>query len=581
LAGRTLVSTYPRSQFGQSLGSLFFLIFLLGISAMIGPGRISSVNAATDPPQGFKNGMVVAVSPPGADVGLAILKKGGNAVDAAVATAFAMAVTYPAAGNLGGGGFMVVYPGHGTDPVVIEYRETAPKAATKTMYSRNDSWYGHRAVGVPGTVRGLALAHQCFGRLPWKDVVTPAVLLAEKGFEIDTTLAASLNWIVSSSPDFPELRRVLGKHNARDNWLAGDRLVQKDLGATLRLIADHGADAFYHGPVADLIAAEMSSGGGLITRDDLAAYHANVRQPIHGTYRGYDVFAPPPPSSGGTCLVEMLNILENFDLRAQGRWSPKTLHVMIEAMRRAYCDRARYLGDPSFTPLPGHLLTKEYARTLAKGIDLHHATRSEDLAKDIQLAREGDSTTHFSVIDKDGMAVANTYTLERSYGSRVVVRGAGFILNNEMIDFNWRPGVTDREGGIGTAANQISAGKRMLSSQTPTIVARDGKAVLITGSPGSRTIINTVLCILVNVLDFDMDIRSAVDAPRLHHQWFPDAAQFEGCSAYPAATAALKKMGHAIGGSRQGDAHSIWIDPRTGYFIGAEDHRINGKTAGY
>jgi gamma-glutamyltranspeptidase/glutathione hydrolase len=525
--------------------------------------------------------MVVAVSPPGADVGLDMLKQGGNAVDAAVATGFAMAVSYPAAGNLGGGGFMVVFPGRGKDPVVIEYRETAPKAASKTMFSRDDSWYGYKPIGVPGTVRGLALAHQRFGKLPWKDVVMPAVRLAEQGFVIDEALAESLNWIVNSSNEFPELRRVLGKDNGTTDWQAGDRLTQKDLGSTLRQIAERGPDTFYEGAIADLIAAEMTAGRGLITKKDLAAYRAKVRQPIHGTYRGYDVYSPPPPSSGGTCLVEMLNILENFNLRKQGRWSPETLHLMIESMRRAYCDRARYLGDPGFTTIPAHLTTKEYARKLAQGIDLQHATRSDALAPEISLPREGDSTTHFSVIDKDGMAVANTYTLERSYGSRVVVRGAGFVLNDEMIDFNWQPGVTDRDGTIGTEANQIAPGKRMLSSQTPTIVAKGGKVVLITGSPGSRTIINTVLCMVVNVVDFDMDIRAAVDAPRLHHQWFPDAARFEGTGQFPAALEVLKKMGHAIGGTRQGDAHSVWVDPKTGHYFGAEDRRIDGKAAGY
>jgi gamma-glutamyltranspeptidase/glutathione hydrolase len=563
------------------VGSLLLLGIVLGLCWTATTLPPPKVHAAGDKAAEARHGMVVAVSPPGADAGLAILKQGGNAVDAAVATALAMAVTYPAAGNLGGGGFMVVFPGHGTEPVVIEYRETAPKAATKTMFARDDSWYGYKPIGVPGTVRGLALAHQRFGKLPWKDVIMPAVRLAEDGFVIDEALASSLNWVVGSSGAFPELRRVLGKNQGAADWRAGERLIQKDLGATLRLIAEKGPDAFYLGPVAAKIVAEMKAGGGLITKEDLAAYHANVRRPIHGTYRGYDVYSPPPPSSGGTCLVEMLNILENFDLRQQGRWSPETLHLMIESMRRAYCDRARYLGDPAFTTIPAHLTTKDYARKLAQGIDRKHATRSGDLARDIPLPREGDSTTHFSIIDKDGMAVANTYTLERSYGSRVVVRGAGFVLNDEMIDFNWQPGVTDRDGGIGTEPNQIAPGKRMLSSQTPTIVARNGKVVLITGSPGSRTIINTVLCIVVNVVDFDMDIRAAVDAPRLHHQWFPDAARFEGTGAFPDAVEVLKKMGHAIGGTRQGDAHSIWVDPKTGHYFGAEDRRIDGQAAGY
>jgi gamma-glutamyltranspeptidase/glutathione hydrolase len=524
--------------------------------------------------------MVVAVSPPGAEVGRDVLLRGGNAVDAAVATAFAMAVTYPAAGNIGGGGFMLVFPGRGAEPVVIDYREKAPLAATATMYTKKDTWYSHKAAGVPGTVRGLALAHARFGKLPWKDVVMPAVRLAEDGFVIDEALAGSLNWVVGSSDDGSEMRRVLGK-NGGAAWIAGDRLVQKDLGRTLRRIAEQGPDGFYKGPVADLIVAEMKRGHGLITHRDLEEYRARARKPVHGTYRGYDVYAPPPPSSGGTCLVEMLNILENFDLRKQGRWSPETLHVMIEAMRRAYCDRARYLGDADFVTVPTFLTSKDYAKKLAAGIDLKHATRSEDLARDVPLKKEGDSTTHFSVIDADGMAVANTYTLERSYGSRVVVPGAGFLLNNEMMDFNWFPGETTRDGQIGTAPNQIAPGKRMLSSQTPTVVAKDGKAVLITGSPGSRTIINTVLCVVVNVIDFGMDARAAVDAPRLHHPWFPDEARFEGASEYPAAVARLRAMGHSVSGTRQGDAHTIWVDPKTGRYVGAEDRRIDGKAAGY
>jgi gamma-glutamyltranspeptidase/glutathione hydrolase len=528
-----------------------------------------------------RHGIVVAVSPLGADTGRDVLKKGGNAVDSAVATAFAMAVTYPAAGNIGGGGFMLIYPAGGKgEPVLIDYREKAPLAASRTMYTKKDSWYSARAVGVPGTVRGLALAHARFGKLPWKELVLPAVKLAEEGFVLDESLAGSLNWIVGSSTEFPELRRVLGK-NGEAAWQTGDRLVQKDLARTLRRIAEQGPDGFYKGSVAEMVAAEMKRGGGLITTADLAAYEAKARKPIHGTYRGYDVYGPPPPSSGGTCLVEMLNVLENFDLRKQGRFSAETLHLMIETMRRAYCDRARYLGDADFVKVPAFLTSKDYARKLAASIDLHKATRSEDLAKDIPLKGEGDSTTHFSVIDTDGMAVANTYTLERSYGSRIVVKGAGFLLNNEMMDFNWFPGETTRGGGIGTAPNQVAPGKRMLSSQTPTIVTKNGKVVLITGSPGSRTIINTVLCMVVNVIDFDMDIQSAVDAPRLHHAWFPDTAAFEGTCDYPNVVRRLEAMGHSVHGTRQGDAHSIGFDPKTGKYIGAADHRINGKVSEY
>jgi gamma-glutamyltranspeptidase/glutathione hydrolase len=527
-----------------------------------------------------QHGMVVSVSGPASQVGVEILKKGGNAVDAAVATAFALAVTYPAAGNLGGGGFMVVHPANGA-PVVIEYRETAPGAATKTMYSADETWYSRRAAGVPGTVHGLATAHRRFGKLPWRDVVQPAIRLAEEGFILEEALTNSLNWIVNSAHEFPELRRVYGKKDGTQEWQTGDRLVQKDLAGTLRALAERGPDAFYKGEIAVKIVAEMKRGAGLISADDLAAYHANVRTPIHGTYRGYDIYGPPPPSSGGICLVEMLNILENFDMHAHDRFDARTLHLMVEAMRRAYCDRARYLGDPDFTKIPEKLTAKDYARTLAQTIDSNKATPSENLASDIKLASGGTDTTHFSVIDKDGMAVSNTYTLERSYGSRVVVRGAGFLLNNEMGDFNWQPGITKRDGTIGTEPNLIAPGKRMLSSQTPTIVARNGKVVLVTGSPGSRTIINTVLCVVVNVVDFGMDVRSAVDAPRLHHQWFPDIVRFEGTYEHAEATNQLRAMGHKVEGTRQGDAHSIWIDPKTGIYFGAEDRRICGKAVGY
>jgi gamma-glutamyltranspeptidase / glutathione hydrolase len=552
---------------------------LLG-ACLVGSALVASPSAAVEKSK-ERHGMVVAVSPPGADVGRDVLKQGGNAVDAAVATALAMAVTYPGAGNLGGGGFMLVYPGGKADPVVFDYREVAPAAATKTMFTKSDNWYSPKAVGVPGTVAGLTLAHARFGKLPWKDVVKPAVTLAEEGFLIDASLASSLNSVVESATDHPELRRVLGKDRGDGTWRAGDRLVQKDLARTLKRIADQGADGFYKGETADLFAAEMKADGGIITKEDLASYQAKARPPIHGVYRGYDVYGPPPPSSGGICLVEMLNILENFDLRKQGRWSPETMHLMIETMRRAYRDRADYLGDQDFVKIPAFLTNKDYAKKLAAGIDKNKATPSAALAKDIPLTTEGDSTTHFSVIDGDGMAVSNTYTLEHMYGSRIMVKGAGVLLNNEMGDFNWLPGVTNTKGQIGTAANQIAPGKRMLSSQCPTIVARDGKVLLVTGSPGSRTIINTVLCVLVNVIDFDMDVRAAVDAPRLHHAWFPDEARFEGIQDYPDTVKRLRAMGHVIVGTHQGDAHSIWVNPKTGEYVGAEDRRIDGKVAGF
>ena len=528
----------------------------------------------------MRNGVVVTVSAPGSEAGLGILKQGGNAVDAAVATAFALAVTHPAAGNIGGGGFMVIHPPKGP-PSVIEYRETAPAAATKTMFNKGDSAYTHLVVGVPGAVRGMALAHQKFGKLPWKTLVQPAVDLAETGYLLDKHHAKSLNKMLGSSKNFAEFQRVFAKPDGKI-WQVGDRHVQPDLAKTLRLIAADGPDAFYKGAIADLIAAEMKAGGGLITKDDLAAYQAMQREPIHGVYRGYDVYGPPPPSSGGICLVQMLNVLENFDLKSHDRYSPQTLHLMIEAMRRSYCDRARFLGDPAFTKIPAHLTSKEYARDLAKGIDLTKATRSEDLSKDIPLTPEGESTTHFSIIDKDGLAVSNTYTLEHSFGSKIVVKGAGFLLNNEMTDFNWRPGVTTKAGAIGTEPNLIAPGKRMLSSQTPTILAKDGKVILVTGSPGGRTIINTVLNVVVNVVDFEMPIQQAIDAPRMHMQWFPDEVKMEAAKKFPETVGQLKAMGHRVSpGLSQGDAHSIWINPKTGGYVGAADKRLSGKAVGY
>jgi gamma-glutamyltranspeptidase/glutathione hydrolase len=552
---------------------------LAGLLLLTSAGRAAGGHTATG-----RRGMVVSVSRPATEVGVAVLKKGGNAVDAAVAVGFALAVTWPEAGNIGGGGFMLVHPGKKGEPTVVDYRETAPKAATRDMFAHERRPSSYKMVGVPGTVAGLALAHRKFGKFPWKDLVLPAVRLAEEGFVIDAGLARSLNSGLRRSEGFPELRRVLGKEGGKSEWQAGDRLVQKDLAGTLRLLAERGPDAFYKGAIAAKLAAEMRAGGGLLTRDDLAAYQAKLRRPIRGSYRGYAVYAPPPPS-GGICLVEMLNVLESFPLRKQGRWSATTLHQLIEVMRRAYCDRARHLGDADFVKVPEHLSSKEHARKLARGIDPEWATPSAELAKDIPLRGEGDSTTHFSVIDGDGLAVANTYTLEGSFGGRIVVRGAGFLLNNEMGDFNPRPGVTTRGGLIGTEANVVAPGKRMLSSMTPTIVTRDGKVVLITGSPGGRTILNTVLCVVLNVLEFDMPLRQAVDAPRLHHAWFPDRLKVEGgmLREHAAVLKELERRGHRLAArpAQQGDAHSIKVDQRTGSYEGVADRRRSGWAAGY
>jgi gamma-glutamyltranspeptidase/glutathione hydrolase len=558
------------SQFLRTLNVVLILISLTSaVSAQPPAERVES-----------KLGMVVCVSPPAAEVGAAILRNGGNAVDAAVAVGFTMAVTWPEAGNIGGGGFMMVSV-PGLEPTCIDYREMAPAAAKVDLFADGKvTGLDHKAAGVPGTVRGLALAHERFGKLSWKEVVMPAVQLAEDGFTVNAVLASGLNRVLGDPKTTnAEFKRVYGKTDG-SKWQAGDKLVLKELGRTLRSIAEKGADAFYTGESAELLDKEMKAEGGLISKSDLAAYKAIERKPISTTYRGYSVFGPPPPSSGGICLAEMLNILENYDLKKFGRWHAETSHLMIEVMKRGYADRARYLGDPNFVKIPDYLTTKEYARKLTANIDPVKATPSEQVAPEIVLDKEGDSTTHFSIVDKDRLAVSNTYTLENAYGNRVVVRGAGYILNNEMTDFNRKPGITTRSGLIGTKPNQIAPGKRMLSSMTPTIVQKDGKTVLVTGSPGGRTIINTVLCIVVNVVDFEMPVNEAVSAPRFHHQWFPDVAKFEGVKQYPAVVENLKMMGHKVNEFQEGDAHSIWIDPKLGLRVGAADKRRDGKAIG-
>jgi gamma-glutamyltranspeptidase/glutathione hydrolase len=547
---------------------------MAGVLAALGPLVVSDLAPA--------QGVVASVSPAANQVGRDTLGKGSNAVDAAVAVGFALAVAWPEAGNIGGGGFMLVRPaGKDAQPVVIDYRETAPAKATADLFVKN-ARKPHLTVGVPGSVAGMYLAHQKFGKLPWKDLVAPAVKLAEDGVVVDAALARSLNSGLARRGVSAEMRRLYGKGAGKGKWQAGDRLVQKDLARTLRRVADKGPDGFYKGETAALLVKEMKAGGGLITQADLDAYRAVARKPVHGRYRGHDVYGPPPPSGGGICLVEMLNVLEPFDLRKRGRFAAENLHLMVEAMRRAYCDRARWLGDPDFVKVPAQLTTREHAKKLASGIDPARASRSEEVGKDIPLSSEGPSTTHYSIIDAGGMAVSTTTTLEDSFGAKVAVSGAGFLLNNEMTDFNTQPGVTTRRGRIGTAANQIAPGKRMLSSMTPVVVVKDGKVVLVTGSPGGRTITNTVLCVVLNVVEFGMTARQAVDAPRLHHQWFPDVVQVEQVLAekYPEEVKKLEKMGHRVVKVRlQGDAHSVWLDPKTGRYEGAVDPRRQGRPA--
>jgi gamma-glutamyltranspeptidase/glutathione hydrolase len=534
--------------------------------------------------ESFNKGVVVSVSQPGSDAGLQILKSGGNAVDAAVATAFALAVTHPAAGNIGGGGFMVVHPPFGKgEPTVFEYREMAPKAAFETVFKKTDGMFTHKVSGVPGTVRGLALAHQRFGSKPWAELLAPAIELAEKGFPVSKQLANSLNGLLSTSKEFEELQRVFKPTNGTNNWEANDILVQKDLGNTLTKIAKFGPDEFYLGTTADLISNEMKMGAGLIGKDDLALYQARERKPIKLEYKGYSIYGSPPPSSGVITLGLMLNMIEPIDIKKMGRWSPETFHLLIETMRRAFCERARHLGDQGFVDIPATLLDKEFAKNLAAGINLQKATPSADLAMDFNISKESEDTTHFSIVDGQGMAVSNTYTLEQSYGSKVMVRGAGFLLNNEMLDFNWFPGETNTTGRVGTKPNLIAPSKKMLSSQTPVIVAKNGTPYLVTGSPGSRTIINTVFNIIINVIDFEMTAQEAVDAARLHHQWFPDKAYFEEANnaKYEVNMKKLRAMGHDISSRRQGDAHSILIDPKTKLLHPGLDHRIEGGLAGH
>lgn len=541
----------------------------------------------------FQKYAVSAQEAHAADVGRDVLRAGGNAIDAAVATAFAMAVTLPEAGNLGGGGFIVAYLPGSKEVVTLDFRETAPGSATPRMYLDADGKllprhrFGAWAAGVPGTVRGLGVAHAKWGRLPWRDLVAPSVKLAREGFPISDELAEALNGQLRPRDadgnrgrggdrlaDFPESVAAFGKPDGSP-WKGGELLIQADLAATLERIAAGGPDEFYHGRTADLIAAYMTENGGRISREDLADYRAKERPPVRTTFRGYDVYGIGPASSGGVVLCQMLNILERYDLKADGPRSPKTLHRVTEAMRRAYYTRATRLADPDFVDVPfAELASKAAADELARTIDDSRATPSAELAPFPILATEPDHTTHFSVVDGEGGAVAMTYTLEASYGAKAVVKGAGFLLNNEMGDFNLRPGRTDDAGSIGTYPNQIAPGKRMLSSQCPTLVLKDGKVYLVTGSPGGRTIPNTTLWVVLNVLEFGLDVQAAVDAPRTHHAWFPDFISMEGKDWPEETRRALADMGHKTRpADRQGNANSILVDPASGLIHGAADRR--------
>ena len=538
---------------------------------------------ANSQPVRARHGMVVAREPNAAAVGLDTLRAGGSAIDAAVATAFALSVTHPAAGNIGGGGFAVYRPASGV-AVAYDFREAAPAAATPEMflvdgvYDADRHHNSHIAVGVPGTVAGLHLAWTEHGRLPWPSLVEPAIRLARDGFVLSHEQADSLARVLPRFRRYPASVAAFSDGGAP--YAPGDMLRQPALARTLERIAADGPAGFYAGETAELIEREMRAHDGLITRADLAAYAAVARAPIRGTYRGHDIISMPPISSGGTALVEMLNILEGYDLEAAGHGSATNVHRMVEAMRRAYADRARYLGDPAFNPaMPiGRLISKEYADRQRRTILSDRASVSSP--ESFEWPIEGEETTHLSIVDADRNAVSLTYTLEQAYGSSIVVPGAGFLLNNEMGDFNGGPGLTTTRGLIGTAPNLAAPGKRMLSSMTPTIVARGGRLVMVTGSPGGRTIINTVLHTILNVIDYAMNIQEAVDAPRFHHQWLPDVISAERFGLSPDTIALLEARGHTVTTrARQGTAQAIYYDADADLLEGAADRRRTGSTA--
>ena len=578
-------ATYPYiapSHYPAAMIRRFVLVLLFyAPAALAQSGRI---------PVEADSGMVVSSHYLASEAGTAILQQGGNAVDAAVATAFALAVTLPAAGNIGGGGFLVYHGAEG-HVTAFNFREKAPLAASATMFlddsgaiRDNSNHEGVLSVGVPGTVAGLHLAHQRLGSLPWEEVVEPAIRLAEHGFASTRDMQGFLRALShGTDPLYAATRKAFLK-DGKTPYAPGELWKQPDLAASLKRIQAHGHDGFYRGETARLLADFFRRHGGMITEEDLARYQAVEQAPVHGTYRGYDVYSMSPPSSGGVALVTMLNILEGYDLEEMGHNSALYLHVLTESMRRAFADRAQHLGDPLFNPdMPFADLTgKPYAERLRTGINMERASASDSSTfGSAYLASESEETTHLSVMDAEGSAVSLTYTLEYSFGSRIVADGTGFLLNNEMGDFNPIPGHTDRRGLIGTPPNQVAPEKRMLSSMTPTIVAREGKPVLLVGSPGGRTIINTVLQVILNVIDHGMNVAEAVEAPRIHHQWLPDITSFERLGISPDTRRLYEEMGHAVRyRSSQGRAHCIAADGDL--ILGVADTRsYDGRAIGF
>lgn len=548
---------------------------------------LAQLHAASKAPVRAKRGMVASSEKLASQVGVAILKQGGNAVDAAVAVGFALAVTHPEAGNLGGGGFMMIRLASG-ELACIDYRETAPAAAHRNVYLDgsgelipNASTRGYKASGVPGTVAGLCLAQKRFGKLSLKRVLQPAIGLAENGFSVSDDLSQSLKEAADLLGEFPESRRIYLKQGQL--FEPGEKILQKDLAVSLRAVRDLGADAFYRGPIAKRIAAAYEKHDRWMTQQDLAAYQPKWRTPLRGTYRGYDVITVPPPSSGGTVLLEMLNTLEGFSLAASGGGSSKSIHLVAETMRRAFRDRSELMGDTDFIPFPvRQLISKAYAAELRRSIDPEKASSSLSLHSRILPSPEASETTHFSVVDKDGNAVANTYTLNGSYGSGVTIEGTGILMNNEMDDFTAKAGVPNAYGLIQGEANMIEPQKRPLSAMTPTFLTRDGRLFLVIGSPGGPTIISTVLQVILNIVDFGFNVQEAIDAPRFHHQWLPDELRLESRGFAADVVAALESRGHRITmRGMMGDAEGILIDPATNLRLGASDPRADGVTVGY
>lgn len=480
-----------------------------------------------------KNGMVATEQDLASRVGLDILKKGGNAVDAAVAIGFTLAVSLPNAGNIGGGGFMIVHDAKRGHSTALDFREKAPAAATETMYQDANgdiiprkSWYTHQAVGVPGTVAGLTKALEQWGSLPLTEVLQPAIDLAENGYEISPTLGKLLQVEKDNLGKWDSTKAIFFKGDGP--LQTGDKLVQKDLAASLKLIAEQGADAFYKGPIADEIVRDQAAHGGLITKEDLANYQASEREVIRGNYKGYDIVSMPLPSSGGIHIVQMLNAIEHLPIKESGVNSAKTISLMAETMKRAYADRSKYLGDSDFVKVPVQQLTsKKYAKDIADEVLKGEVTPAQRIKPANLTPYESDQTTHYSVVDKDGNAVAVTYTLNLNFGSGIVAGNTGILLNNEMDDFSSKPGVPNAFGLIGGTANAIEPNKRPLSSMSPTMVLKDGKPWLVTGSPGGARIITTVLQQIINTIDFGMNVAAATNTPRFHHQWLPDELRLE------------------------------------------------------